>query len=248
MLTEAAGSIHWDGRPIRFAEGSLRPASGDGSFENAVRSAAVPAESAEADNVATIRQLAMQLLSATQTQMVQALTGQGESGPSTHYQWLGLLALASRMREDRKIEEKVVPAYRPGTDYDEIIGFAARRFGVPERVIHAVVKAESSYNPRAVSPAGARGLMQLMPGTASALGVLDSFDPLQNVMGGARYIRQMLDRFGGDLRKALAAYNWGPGNVEAKGMDRMPEETRNYVAYIARLLGDIGEDAGERRA
>lgn len=100
-------------------------------------------------------------------------------------------------------------------DIDRYVSNAARRTGLPPQLIHKVIQQESSYNPDAVSDAGAQGLMQLMPGTASMLGVEDSFNPEQNINGGAEYLRQMLDMFDGDVRKALAAYNAGPGNIEA---------------------------------
>ncbi|WP_372683603.1 lytic transglycosylase domain-containing protein, partial [Desulfosarcina sp.] len=90
---------------------------------------------------------------------------------------------------------------------------AARRYNLPEKLISSVIQAESNFQVDAVSPAGAQGLMQLMPATARELGVDDPFDVRQNVDGGASYLRQMLDRFGGDVRLALAAYNAGPGTV-----------------------------------
>ncbi len=113
-----------------------------------------------------------------------------------------------------------------------IIGRAAERSGVEPALLKAVIKAESSFKPDAVSPAGAEGLMQLMPGTARDLGVTDSFDPEQNVMGGARYLGGLLKKYDGDLDRALAAYNWGPGNVDRKGIEVLPSETRNYLAKV----------------
>jgi soluble lytic murein transglycosylase-like protein len=134
-----------------------------------------------------------------------------------------------------------VPAAKPlavSSSLDEIIGKASRRYNVEPGLIKAVIKAESNFNPNAVSPAGARGLMQLMPGTARGLGVTDSFNPEQNVMAGTRYLRQMLDRYDGNLDSALAAYNWGPGNVDKK-RSFLPRETRAYLAKVKSLYSDF---------
>jgi soluble lytic murein transglycosylase-like protein len=117
---------------------------------------------------------------------------------------------------------------------DGIISKASGRYGVDAGLIKAVIKAESNFNPTAVSRAGARGLMQLMPATARSLGVSDSFDPEQNVMAGTRFLRDLLDRYNGDVDSALAAYNWGPGNVD-KRSGRMPAETRSYLARVKQL-------------
>ena len=117
---------------------------------------------------------------------------------------------------------------------EPIIAKASSRYGVDTGLIKAVIKAESNFNPTAVSSAGARGLMQLMPGTARSLGVNDSFDPEQNVMAGTRFLRDLLDRYNGDVDSALAAYNWGPGNVDRKP-ERMPRETRNYLVRVKQL-------------
>ncbi len=111
---------------------------------------------------------------------------------------------------------------------------ASEEHGVDADFIQAVIKAESGANPRAVSRKGAQGLMQLMPATASKLGVKDSFDPAQNVNGGTRYLRELLLRYHGDAIKALAAYNAGPQRVDLYHGVPPYDETRRYVANIVR--------------
>lgn len=110
----------------------------------------------------------------------------------------------------------------------------AARYNLDTELVLRVIEAESGGNPRAVSPKGAMGLMQLMPETARALGVSDPFDPVQNIEGGVRYLSHLLQRFGGDLRLALAAYNAGPGRVQQYGgVPPFPETQR----YLERILG-----------
>lgn len=118
--------------------------------------------------------------------------------------------------------------------YDEIIVAAARKFDVDAALVSAVIKAESDYDPRIVSRKGAQGLMQLMPATAKRFGVTDAFDPNANVHAGTRYLRWLLDRFEGDVEKALAGYNAGEGNV-AKYRGVPPfRETVEYIRRISR--------------
>ncbi|WP_438316320.1 lytic transglycosylase domain-containing protein [Sporosarcina sp. FA9] len=122
------------------------------------------------------------------------------------------------------------------SDYTAIIKQAAEKFNLPEKLISAVIKTESNFKNSVVSRSGAEGLMQLMPGTAKFLGVNDSFDPVQNITGGAKYLRQMLNQFGGDMKLALAAYNAGPGNVKKHGGIPPFKETKEYVQKVLGYL------------
>lgn len=115
---------------------------------------------------------------------------------------------------------------------DRSIDKAAAAYNLSPGLIRSVIRAESNFQVRAQSPAGAQGLMQLMPATAKELGVDDPFDIDQNIDGGARYLRQMLDMFGGDLRQALSAYNAGPGAVMKYDGQVPYRETRNYVQKV----------------
>ncbi len=128
--------------------------------------------------------------------------------------------------------------------YDDMIKQAADEAGVPPALVKAVAKAESGFNPHAGSPAGAQGLMQLMPGTARGLGVTDPFDPLQSLRGGAKYLRAQLDRFGGDYAKALAAYNAGPGAVQKYGGIPPYAETQAYVPKVMAYFQEFGGATG----
>jgi len=118
---------------------------------------------------------------------------------------------------------------------DQNVQKAAAKYDLSPDLIRAVIQAESNFKVTAVSSAGAQGLMQLMPATARELGVQNPFDIEQNIDGGAKYLRKMLDRFGGNVRKALAAYNAGPGTV-IKYNGRVPyPETRQYVKRVLRF-------------
>ena len=114
------------------------------------------------------------------------------------------------------------------------IASASAQYAIDPNLIRAVIMTESSYNPNAVSHAGAMGLMQLMPGTAASLGVTDPFDIWQNVHGGTRYLRRMLDRFDNNLELALAAYNAGAGSVNRFGGVPPFRETQNYIPRVQR--------------
>jgi soluble lytic murein transglycosylase-like protein len=121
--------------------------------------------------------------------------------------------------------------------YAREISEASARYAVPERLVWAVIRAESGFDHRAVSRKGARGLMQLMPETAAILGVRDPFDPRQNIHGGVRHLRALMERFSYDLRLAVAAYNAGEKAVVTFGGVPPYPETREYVTRVMRFYG-----------
>jgi soluble lytic murein transglycosylase-like protein len=134
---------------------------------------------------------------------------------------------------DEVVEEVVDEIGGPaGRDLRALAVAAARRHGLAPELVLAVVSVESGFRPEAVSPRGAQGLMQLMPGTARSLGVEDAFDPEQNLDGGARYLGALLLQYGGDLERALAAYNAGEGAVARHGGIPPFRETREYVRKV----------------
>jgi len=126
------------------------------------------------------------------------------------------------------------------TQYDGLIDASAQRNGVDPSLLKGLIRQESDFDPNARSSAGAVGLTQLMPSTAAGLGVSDPTDPAQAIEGGARYLRQMLDRFGGDQTKALAAYNAGPGAVARFGGVPPYAETQAYVQSVLGYAAQYG--------
>jgi soluble lytic murein transglycosylase-like protein len=116
--------------------------------------------------------------------------------------------------------------------FSDLINAAAQKYGVDPALLKGLIKQESGFNPNAKSPAGAAGLCQLMPGTAAALGCSNPLDPAQAIDAGAKYLGQQLKAFGGDVRKALAAYNAGPGAVQRYGGVPPYAETQNYVRSV----------------
>jgi soluble lytic murein transglycosylase-like protein len=118
------------------------------------------------------------------------------------------------------------------SQFDDLIEQASKKYGVNPNLVKAVIRAESSFDSDAVSVSGAEGLMQLMPSTASWLGVTDSMDPQQNINAGTRYLAQLLQKYDGDVQLALAAYNAGPGTVDSYGGIPPYAETQTYVNRV----------------
>ena len=148
---------------------------------------------------------------------------------------VALLPPTSKVTPAIEVTEEYV-AVPASEAYDEIIDEAARLYDIDANLIHAVMQAESAFHPYAVSRAGAEGLMQLMPELSDEMGVGDAFDPRENIMGGVRYLKRLLDYHDGNLDLALASYNAGPGNVERYGGVPPFRETRNYVKTIKQIL------------
>lgn len=152
------------------------------------------------------------------------------AAPDAGYVEVASSEIARFERDDYTPPPPEPPA--PSPNLNQLIAAAGRTHGLDADLIASVVIAESALNPRAVSPKGARGLMQLMPATASELGVKDAFDPIQNIDGGTRYLRHLLTLYNNDLARALAAYHAGPQRVaQYKGVPPY-RETRRYVARV----------------
>ena len=139
---------------------------------------------------------------------------------------------------DVSINRQIAPkknVQKQDINLEKIIEKAARTYDVDADLIRSVIKAESNFDPQATSSKGAMGLMQLMPETAKDLGVKNAYDAQQNVMGGTSYLKSLLDRYDGKRDLALAAYNWGMGNLE-RSPHHLPDETINYIARVNKYL------------
>jgi soluble lytic murein transglycosylase-like protein len=140
-----------------------------------------------------------------------------------------IIKKAAAEKKEKTAKESVSDA---PADVDSIIKESAAKYGVDESLVRAIAKNESNYRTDAVSPAGAIGVMQLMPATAEGLGVKDIYNPYDNIDGGTKYLKELLDTFGGDITKTVAAYNAGPQAVKAYGGVPPYAETQNYVERV----------------
>lgn len=149
--------------------------------------------------------------------------------------------------EPEEVFEPIKEPLSDTTPFQKFIRAAAQRYGIDADLIHCVVAVESNFDPKAVSPKKARGLMQLLPETATHLGVKDIFDPEQNINGGTRYLHELLGRYHNNLTLALAAYNAGPMRVDQFG-HRVPPylETMKYVQRITKSYAKIKADAAQQ--
>ena len=147
--------------------------------------------------------------------------------------------------KDNLLHKESWLGFQPGADFagfDTVIWKAAVRYRVDYALVKAVIKTESNFNPQAVSRAGAKGLMQLMPGTADALGIDNSFHPEENIQGGVRHLRYLLDLFKGDLHLALAAYNAGEKVVLRYNGIPPYQETRTYIRRVLRCFQNYSSE------
>jgi soluble lytic murein transglycosylase-like protein len=181
--------------------------------------------------------------------LLQSLMSTSASGPaastsSTSIAPAGLNRLAATPFGNMQIAPTAAPS-TDATGYVSLVKQVASSRGLEESLVNAVIDAESSFNARSVSPAGAKGLMQLMDGTSRSLGVTDPFDPAQNIQAGTQYLANMLNKYGGNKAVALAAYNAGPSRIDNLGirsdselMEKyhlLPKETQSYVQKVLRL-------------
>lgn len=176
-----------------------------------------------------------ELAVAERVQQLRALIEQASAGaPPTAGQGTGGFASALQAASTATATPVAYSAATGGEggQYDALIAQAAQRNGVDPAILHGLIQQESGFDPNARSGAGASGLTQLMPGTASSLGIANPLDPAESIEGGARYLSQMMSRFGGNTSDALAAYNAGPGAVQQYGGVPPYAETQSYVSKV----------------
>jgi soluble lytic murein transglycosylase-like protein len=185
----------------------------------------------------------------SQIEALIASAGAGSPSPSatttTSTSFDQQLAQASTAQAATSTTTSAADAGSGSVPYENLINAAASKYGIDPAVLKGLIKQESGFDPNAGSSAGAQGLTQLMPGTASSLGVTNLHDPAQSIDGGAHYLKMQLDRFGGDYSKALAAYNAGPGAVQRYGGVPPYAETQNYVKNVLSFAQQYRQDGGQ---
>jgi|LGVD01.1.fsa_nt_gb hypothetical protein len=156
--------------------------------------------------------------------------------------WMNICGVSRQMKFHASKFQQASPEMQPEmqkvpsrAEIENIVMHASKTYDVDPDLIKAVVKAESDFDVDSTSSKGAMGLMQLMPETAKELGVRNFYDPVENIMAGTRYLKSLLDRYDGNVTLALAAYNWGMGNVE-RHPERLPRETQTYIARVNKFL------------
>ena len=167
-------------------------------------------------------------LAAVESRIAQ-LSGERAPMPASAQSVAAFAAMLGTMPGGLAASQSAVPQRVAGPDLERMIAASCAATGDDPALVKAIVANESGFDPAATSPVGARGLMQLMPGTAADLGVRDTYDPAANIDGGTRYLAQLLTRFSGNVPLAVAAYNAGP---EAIARGEMPAETKNYVRSV----------------
>lgn len=150
-----------------------------------------------------------------------------------NFSGIGNQAKSSVSKNEHTLEK--TESIQPQIHIGNIIDHASKKYHIDPELIKAVIKVESNFDANSTSTKGAMGLMQLMPETAKELGVKNCYDPVENIMAGTCYLKKLLDRYDGSISLALAAYNWGMGNVE-RHPEKLPRETRAYIARVNNLL------------
>jgi len=222
---------------------SRKPRDGEcAAFRSLLEGAVFPGSAAPASVNAVLPEILPHLVRMQMTESWLRMMEGEEGVAGDHAGRINVLLTAPPSREEpdaSKIRHNSRENGDPGGGaLSAVIEEAARTCGVDADLVRSIIEVESGFRPDSLSAKGAMGLMQLMPDTARELGVGDPYDPRQNIMGGTRYLRRLIDRYGGDVATALSAYNWGMGNVDRRPGD-MPAETVAYVERVSRRYREL---------